>query len=69
MPTPMMAMLHLHPSLEPQVRAGNELKVEHIDRETKTDVADLGVSRCVWEPLHAVYDAGRRDTAEREQRR
>ena len=38
-PTPMVAMLHLHPSLEPDVRAGNELKVEHIDRDTKTDVA------------------------------
>jgi transglutaminase-like putative cysteine protease len=38
MPTPMMAMLHLHPSLEAQVRAGNELKVEHIDLETKTDI-------------------------------
>jgi len=25
MPTPMVAMLHLHPMLEPQVRAGNEL--------------------------------------------
>ena len=37
-PTPMVAMLHLHPSVEPQVRAGNELKVEHIDRETKTEV-------------------------------
>ena len=35
----MVAMLHLHPSLEPQVKDGNELKVEHIDRETKTDVA------------------------------
>ena len=38
MPTPMVAMLHLHPTLEPRVRAGNELKVEHIDRDTKTDV-------------------------------
>ena len=38
MPTPMMAMLHLHPSLEPQVKAGNELKVEHIDLETKADI-------------------------------
>ena len=37
-PTPMVAMLHLHPSVEPAVRAGNELKVEHIDRDTKTDV-------------------------------
>jgi transglutaminase-like putative cysteine protease len=50
MPTPMVAMLHLHPSLEGQVRAGNELKVERIelpehlnpvDRETKTDVPVL----------------------------
>src|ERR1700722_11467642 len=52
-PTPMVAMLHLHPSLEGQVRAGNVLKVEHIghtehsedlnplDRETKTDVPVL----------------------------
>ncbi|HXP06966.1 MAG TPA: transglutaminase family protein [Acidobacteriaceae bacterium] len=38
MPTPMMAMLHLHPSVEPQVKAGNELKVEHIDLEAKTDI-------------------------------
>ena len=38
MPTPMMAMLHLHPTLHSQVNAGNELKVEHIDHEAKTDV-------------------------------
>lgn len=49
--TPMLAMLHLHPSLEPQVRAGNELKIEHIDREIRTDVAsseyhDLFGNRC-----------------------
>ena len=37
-PTPMVAMLHLFPALEPRVRAGNELKVEHIDRDSKTDV-------------------------------
>ena len=51
MPTPMVAMLHLHPSLEPAVRTGNELKVEHIDRDTKTDVAtseyhDVFGNRC-----------------------
>jgi transglutaminase-like putative cysteine protease len=51
MPTPMVAMLHLHPSVEPAVRAGNELKVEHIDRDTKTDVAtseylDVFGNRC-----------------------
>src|SRR5271155_5103168 len=51
MPTPMVAMLHLHPSLEPQVRAGNVLKIEHIDRETKTDVTaaevhDVFGNRC-----------------------
>src|SRR5260370_11922124 len=50
-PTPMVAMLHLHPSLEPAVRAGNKLKVEHIDRDTKTDVAtseyrDVFGNRC-----------------------
>ncbi len=50
-PTPVVAMLHLHPSLEPQVREGNELKVEHIDRDTKTDVAmsefhDVFGNRC-----------------------
>src|ERR1700749_4076548 len=50
-PTPMVAMLHLHPSVEPQVRSGNELKVEHIDRDTKIDVAisefhDVFGNRC-----------------------
>jgi transglutaminase-like putative cysteine protease len=37
-PTPMVALLHLHPSLERYVKSGNHLKVEHIDRDTKTDV-------------------------------
>src|ERR1700758_2846820 len=51
MPTPMVAVLHLHPSLEPWVRAGGELKVEHIDRETQVDVAvseyrDVFGNRC-----------------------
>jgi transglutaminase-like putative cysteine protease len=50
-PTPMVAMLHLHPSLEPQVRTGNELKIEHLDPETKTNVAaseyhDVFGNRC-----------------------
>jgi transglutaminase-like putative cysteine protease len=31
-PTPMVALLHLHPSLESRVRSGNTLEVEHIDR-------------------------------------
>jgi transglutaminase-like putative cysteine protease len=38
MPTHMVAMLHLQPSLESRVRSGNELKVERIDNDTKTDV-------------------------------
>ena len=38
-PTPMLAMLHLHPSLEPQVRAGNEVLVEHLEGEATTHVA------------------------------
>jgi transglutaminase-like putative cysteine protease len=33
-PTPMIAMLKLHPSLKPQVRSGNELKVQHVDSAT-----------------------------------
>ena len=28
--TPMVALLHLHPSLEPRLRSGNELLVEHL---------------------------------------
>jgi transglutaminase-like putative cysteine protease len=39
MPTPIVAILHLHPTIESTVREGNELRIEHIDRETKTDVA------------------------------
>src|SRR5437868_15455317 len=51
MPTPMLAMLHLHPSVESAVRTGNELKVEYIDRDRKTDVAtseyrDMFGNRC-----------------------
>src|SRR5258708_37272840 len=47
----MVGMLDLHPSLEPGVRAGNEVKVKHIDRDTKTDVAtseyrDVFGNRC-----------------------
>ena len=50
-PTPMVAMLHLHPTLEPRVRTRNELKVEHIDRDTTTDVSsweyqDVFGNRC-----------------------
>ena len=29
-PTPMVTVLHLHPSLEPRLRSGNELKVEQL---------------------------------------
>jgi transglutaminase-like putative cysteine protease len=50
-PTPMVALLHLHPSLEPRVKAGNRLMVEHIDHDTKTDVGaseyhDVFGNRC-----------------------
>jgi transglutaminase-like putative cysteine protease len=50
-PTPMVAMLHLHPTLEPAVREGNELKIEHIDHQTKTDTVaseyhDVFGNRC-----------------------
>lgn len=30
-PTPMVAMLHLHPSVEPDVRSGNQLVIESLD--------------------------------------
>ncbi len=30
-PAAMVALLHLHPSLEPQLRSGNKLLVEHLD--------------------------------------
>lgn len=50
-PTPMVALLHLHSSLESQVKSGNELNVEHIDRGTKTNVStseyhDVFGNRC-----------------------
>jgi transglutaminase-like putative cysteine protease len=38
-PTPMLAMLHLHPSLESRVRAGNEVVVEHLEGETTKHIA------------------------------
>ena len=50
-PTPMVAMLHLHPTLEIAVRDGNELEIEHLDGETKNDVVastyrDVFGNRC-----------------------
>src|ERR1700734_548016 len=64
-PTPMVAMLHLHPSLEPQVRNGNELRVEHIDRDTRTDIAtsefrDVFGNRCTrfMTPTGAIHLSG-----------
>jgi transglutaminase-like putative cysteine protease len=38
-PTPMLAMLHLHPTLESQVRAGNEVVVEQMEGEVATKIA------------------------------
>ena len=38
-PTAIIAMLHLHPSLESRVRSGNELVVQHVDGERKKKVA------------------------------
>jgi len=48
---PMVALLHLHPTLEPQLRSGNGLLVEHLDGESKTEVAsseyhDVFGNRC-----------------------
>jgi transglutaminase-like putative cysteine protease len=41
-PTPMVAMLHVHPTLERAVRYGNDLEIEHLDGETKKDIAASG---------------------------
>lgn len=50
-PAHVVAMLHLHPSMEPKVRSGNALKIEHIDRESKSCIAssehyDVFGNRC-----------------------
>src|ERR1700738_3921905 len=35
---PIVAMLRLHPTLDPLVRAPEELKIEHIDRDSATTI-------------------------------
>ena len=50
-PTPMVAMLQPHPTLERRVREGNKLKIEHLDHETKIEIAsseyrDVFGNRC-----------------------
>ncbi len=50
-PTPFIAMLHLHPPLESQVKSGNKLVVEHLDGDAKTiipsqDYLDSFGNRC-----------------------
>lgn len=37
-PTPMVGVLHLHPSLEPQVRMGNALNIESIHQASQTNI-------------------------------
>jgi transglutaminase-like putative cysteine protease len=36
--TPMVAMLHLHPSLEGALRSGDDLTVEHVDASSKREL-------------------------------
>ena len=36
-PTPMIVLLHLHPALEPQLRAGNDLRVEQLVNSNPQD--------------------------------
>jgi transglutaminase-like putative cysteine protease len=50
-PTPMVAMLHVHPALEVAVHHGNELEIEHTSGETKSTIAaseyhDVFGNRC-----------------------
>ncbi len=37
-PTTMVAMLNLHPSVVPRVRSGDTLKIEHLDRDLRTEI-------------------------------
>jgi transglutaminase-like putative cysteine protease len=46
-PTAMVAMLHLHPSLESRVRSGNELVIEHVG-EPGSDEATYGVPSQIY---------------------
>src|SRR5450755_818488 len=39
LPTTMVAMLHLHPSLGPRVQRGDVLKIEHLDSDSRTAIA------------------------------
>ncbi|MGI4828171.1 MAG: hypothetical protein ACRYFU_08280, partial [Janthinobacterium lividum] len=36
-PTPMVVLLHLHPSLEPRLRSGNDLRAEHLVNSNPAD--------------------------------
>lgn len=50
--TPMVALLHLHPSLDASLRSGDELSIEHIDASSNTTIVperytDSFGNRCV----------------------
>ena len=49
--TPMLAMLHVHPTLDPLLTTGDELRVEHLENEAITEIAvsdylDVFGNRC-----------------------
>ncbi len=46
-PTPMVAMLHLYPRLEPQVRAGNDLAIELLDQGARLPPRSIGMSSAI----------------------
>ena len=48
-PTPMVAMLHLHPSLEPRIRSGNTLEVELVERGAGGAVQTAVAARDYWD--------------------
>ena len=45
-PAPMIAMLHLHPSVEPRVRAGNHLAVDRVEAGVRQQVATTEYRDC-----------------------
>jgi len=64
-PTSIVAMLQLHPTLEPVVREGNVLKIVHIGRETKANISpaeyrDTFGNRCTrfMTPAGAIWLSG-----------
>lgn len=55
-PTAMVAMLHLHPSVEPRLRSGNELLIESLDNPFDHSPASTSYTKSVL-PSRDYFDA------------